>query len=129
MIMEKTMEKTREEYAELQKKLNILKRNRENLSYDELRGKYGKAYKRLLSEITDLLNDMQQKELAKIRVPKNVFVDKMQEINDLYVPFATRIKNTANSQYSVDEIMKIWGEFQAQMIEKYNASVTIIYTT
>lgn len=126
MSMEKTMEKTREEYAVLQQKLNILRRNRETLTSEELRGRYGNAYKRLKSEITDLLNEMQQRELAKIRVPKSIFDNKIQEINDLYVSFATRIKNIANSQYSVDEMMEVWGEFQALMIEKYNARVTIV---
>lgn len=119
------MEKTR--YDALQNKLNILKKNREILSEEELQGRYAKSYNRLKSEIYNLLHEMQAEELAKIHLPKNVLSDKEQEIKDCYIPYLNRFKDVAFSQYDVKAIMNIWEEFQLKMINEFGATIDISY--
>lgn len=121
MVME--TKKTR--YDELQKKLDIFRQCRETLSKEDLQGRYRKAYTQLKSEISDLLKEMVETELRKIRLNKSYYMAHQEELNNCYLPFNERILKSVRTQYSVDAIMDIWKEFQLKMLNEYGASIDV----
>lgn len=112
-------------YDDLQKKLDIFKQCKENLSKEDLQGRYNKAYRQLKTEISELLKEMVLAELQKIHFSKHNVLSHQKEINDCFEIFRIRILESARTQFSVDAIMDIWGEFQLKMMNEYGAIIDV----
>lgn len=121
------MEEQNTKYGTLQKKLDVLRKNREVLTEEELETRYATAYRRLKTEISDLLREMQTTELSHIRLSKELPVSQVQEIKECFTPYWERIVDTAFTQYDVNEIMTIWTEFRVVMVSNFGATIDLVY--
>lgn len=91
----------------LQEKLDILKKNREQLSEEELSNKYAVAYKRLLRSIEKLKVQLINSAIQGIVVPKSVATD----INAYWKDCLEQINTALYQMYDTSQIMIILSEF------------------
>lgn len=112
--------------ALLQEKLNILRKNEENLSQEELRVRYKISYQKLLSEIRCLYNRVMAQELFYFSYPGD-FLEKGKQL--VLEQFNLRKKDLAIAlfcDYSADKYIKILREMNHVITEEFFSSEHII---
>lgn len=102
-------ENTREKVIEaLQVKLDVLKKNRENVSEELLTTKYAASYKKLKAEIVEAYNEMANREFRAIHVE----ISKRDDLQELWDSmYKRRVSNSIYKEYDAQKTMSILEEF------------------
>lgn len=112
-----------DEKEELQKKLDVLKKNRESIPKADLETKYAKAYKKLLSEINDLMNEIMCGELFFFLYT----ADFLERGRDLVIKKITeknknrRLSRALYTDYSAQEYIDLLREIHHEILSEYLA--------
>ena len=108
-----------DEKEELQKKLDVLKKNRESISKEDLETKYAKAYQKLLSEINALMNEIMFTELFFFLYT----VDFLEKGRDLVAEEMKKkskmLSKALYTDYSAQEFVNLLREIHHEIISQY----------
>lgn len=103
----------------LQRKLEILRKNREMVSETMLRTKYKKSYQSLLKEISSLTSEVFEQEAMYLAVPEAFLADGKRIIQEFFTEDVTsKIKEYLLEQYSVEKFIGLCQEIKNRLCEK-----------
>lgn len=108
-----------DEKEELQKKLDVLKKNRESIPKTELETKYAKAYQKLLSEINMLMNEILYHELFFFLYTVD-FLEKGRDLVTVEMKKRSRMLSKAlYADYSAQEYIDLLREIHHLIFSQY----------
>ena len=106
----------------LQKKLNTLKTNRNNISEEVLRSKYKKSYEVLLSDINRLSSELLIKYCFWFWFPKEYINSGKALFKKLFKQNVLLIQKALEENYSAQEYIDILVNIQKQVLDDFFAS-------
>lgn len=102
----------------LQDRLNVLKKNKEGISLEDRKGRYKKAYQKLLDSIYKSLDVVIESQL-NFWVPVD-FKDKGREVvQSMFIAKNAEIKKALYQNYSSDEFIEILSQIRKTVIDMY----------
>lgn len=107
----------------LQSKLDTLKKNKEVISEADLKGKYSKAFNKLMDEISQLRKQFITERIKGIYVRKNAA-----GIDELWKKYLSKIDSALYSDYSVEKAESYLEELVGILFMEYNSIQTVELT-
>ncbi len=110
-----------DEKEELQKKLDVLKKNRESISKEDLETKYAKAYHKLLSEINALMNEIMFRELFFFLYTVDFLETGRDLVAEEMKQKRKRLSKALYTDYSAQEYIDLLREIHREIFSQYLA--------